>query len=140
MAMDKELLKKIPFILGVGLAFITGLLFTILGDLVLKSSSPWLIGGVLLAFGSVACLVLSENFKEKKALFWTLKGIALALALAFIGYMVGFHSAMIVKYAKKAQMLVKNDSVFAVLLVFVCLTAVAQVVDVVFNATLKEKE
>lgn len=137
--MDKELLKKIPYYVGMGLAFVVGLLFAVLGDLKLNSSSFWLIGGVLLTFGGVACLFLSDNFKEKKVVMWILKGVGLAMICAFIGYAVGFHNAMAVKWAQKPKFLVHNDPILIVMLVFSCLSVVAQIIDIVFTAVIKEK-
>lgn len=137
--MDKELLKKIPFIIGAVLTFIVGLLFVILGDLLLKTSSAWLIGGILLSFGGAVSAFFSETFKEKKIVLWILKGLALALVVAFIGYMIGFHNSIAAENVKKPAVLAKNDAVFISMEVLGSLAAVAQIADIVLNATLKEE-
>lgn len=136
--MDKDLLKKIPFIAGVGLAFLDGLLFTLLGDLAVYGGSPWLIGGVLLTFGGVVCLFLSENFRERKIVMWILKALALAMIVSFIGYAVAFHDAMALSIKKK-EILANNTPVMIVLLVFSGLSVAAQIVDIVFAAKFKEE-
>lgn len=137
--MVKELLKKISFFVSVGLIFVVGLLFIILGDLILNSGSPWLIGAVIIAFGSAACFIVGEIYRERKVVLWVLKGVGLALAIAFIGYCVGFYFVMARAYAAKLDKFAGNTAIFITMMVLSSLAVVAQVTDIVFTAVLKEE-
>ena len=137
--MVKELLKKISFFVSVGLIFVVGLLFIILGDLILNSGSPWLIGAVLIAFGSAACFIVGEIYRERKVLLWVLKGVGLALTLAFIGYCVGFYFVMAETYATKLDKLAGNTAIFITMTVLSALAVIAQITDLVFTAVFKEE-
>lgn len=137
--LDKELLNKLAFFISVGGAFVVGLLFSVLGDLTLKAASYWLIGGILLAFGGGACMVLSETFREKPTVKWVLKGVALAAAVALIGYFVGCQINLLeVNQAKPAI----RDAVVPVIITLIVLDALTVAVEtchIVFTAVFKEE-
>lgn len=138
--MSKELLKKISFFASAGFAFVVGLLFILLGDLVLKSGSDWLIGGILITFGSAVCIVLAESYKEKKVVSWVLQGIALALMIAFIGYLIGYHNSIAKSFIAKPKVIAQNDAIFITLLVLSCLTIAINIAEVVFKSIFKEEK
>lgn len=139
MKLNKELLTKLSFFIGVIGIFLTGLLFSILGDLLLSAASYWMIGGILLTFGSGVCLVLSDLFREKRIVKWVLLGLAIALAIAFIGFMVGCQIDLLkVNQAKPAI----RNAVVPVSITLIVLDAVSSLViagHVTLNALQKEE-
>lgn len=137
--MSKELLKKLSFSIGGVAIFVAGLIFAVMGDLSVKSSSFWLIGGILLTFGSGVCVVLGDIFKEKPTVMWVMKGVALGLAVAYIGFMVGFNISTANANSTKPEILTANTVLLVLTLVFTVIAIAAQTLDVVLTATVKEE-
>lgn len=136
---DKELLTKLIFFVGVAMVFIVGVLFSVLCDLKLKAGSSWLIGGILLTFGSGACAVLSETFREKPIVKWIMKGLAVAMAAAFIGLAVGMQGKLLVINATEPEIRVAIVPVMATLMALDALAVVVLACDVTLNALQKEE-
>lgn len=86
--MIKPLIKKISFYVGVGLVFAAGLLYILLADILINTQSLWLMLSVLFAFGSAVCAVLSERYRGSGKALYVLKGVAVALAVCFIGILL----------------------------------------------------
>lgn len=139
LADSRELISKIFFLLSVGLAFVAGLLFVLLGDLVLQIGSTWLFGGILFTFGGMVCTVLSDIFKEKKVVNYVLRSVATALIVGFIVYLIPFRNAMLELYAKKPKELVKVDPVFISVMVVTVVATLSAIADLVLTVTLKEE-
>ena len=86
--MNKQLWKDITYYVG-GLAVIfSGLLFMVLGDLIIKASSTLLLLLILFALGSTVCWFVSGMFKEQPLKCNVFKGIAVALAIVFVFLLV----------------------------------------------------
>jgi len=85
---NKTVIKNISFYIGVGLVFVSGLLYVLLADIVINTQSLWLMIAIVFAFGSAVCEMISDNYREKKKIMYTLKGIAMGLALCFIGILL----------------------------------------------------
>lgn len=86
--MNKDLLKKIIYLVGTIGIFVSGLVYNICSDLILKTASTWLFGSIVIAFGSGVCAILSDNFKEKAKICLSLKGVAVGLALGFVIFLI----------------------------------------------------
>lgn len=87
--MIKPLIKTISFYVGVGLIFLSGLLYILLADIVINTQSLWLMLAMLFAFGSAICLMISDNFKDgHKKFMYSLKGIAIGLGVCFVGVLL----------------------------------------------------
>ena len=79
--MIKPLIKNISFYIGVGLIFLSGLLYILLADIVINTQSLWLMLLILFAFGSAICVVLSEKYRGSSNAVYVLKGVGIAMAL-----------------------------------------------------------
>lgn len=77
--MDQSKVKGIACAVG-GLAVIlSGLFYILITDLYLLNSSQWLFYGIVSAFGSGLCCLLSEGLRHNKTLFYILKGVGVLL-------------------------------------------------------------
>lgn len=86
--MNRDLLNKIIYLVGTIGVFVSGLIFNVCSDLILKTASTWLFGSIVIAFGSGVCAILSDNFREKVKVSLSLKGVAIFLALGFVVFLV----------------------------------------------------
>lgn len=96
--MSKDNLKKTFYWLGMAGAFVAGLAFVLLCDIVIKIGSMWLFASILLSLGSGICEMLSETFREKRKTCIALKGAALGLAIAFIGFLPFFRFGPLISF------------------------------------------
>lgn len=99
--MNKDLLSKISYLVGTVGVFVSGLIYNIGSDLLLKTASTWLFGSIVIAFGSGVCAILSDNFKEKIKVCLSLKGVAVGLALGFVVFLVLYLSLVIPTFERK---------------------------------------
>ena len=88
--MNRTLIKNITFYIGVGVVFLAGLLYILLADIVINTQSLWLMIAILLSFGSAICAMVADNFKEKHKVMYTLKGVAIGLAVTFIVFLLTY--------------------------------------------------
>lgn len=84
--MNKNLIKNILFYIGTFAMFLAGVLFVIMSDLSIKNTSDRLIVSVLFSFGSAIAFFLANSLADKPKAMYVVKGIALALAVAFVVY------------------------------------------------------
>lgn len=164
--MDKNLIKNISFFVGVGLVFLSGLLYILLADIVINTQSLWLMLAVLCAMGSAVCIVLSERYRGSGNTVYVLKGVGVGLALCFIGVLLmimlisfspakevvegqhisAFESSFTIKrvqlrgetgkYLKDGF---KTMTVYVVCMVVAFLGLAAQVVDLVMTVKIKDE-
>ena len=82
--LDNALTRKIVLLVGVVSIFGAGLYFAITSDLLLMNSSLWLFLSIICAFGSGACLALSDLIKNNKTAFYIMRGLGIVLAILLI--------------------------------------------------------
>ncbi len=85
--MSKSLLNNISFIVAIVGSALAGLFYVMVADLTLGLGAMWLFIAIVLAFGSVVCNVLSDNYKEQRKTMYILKGVATVLMVVFVSYM-----------------------------------------------------
>ena len=156
MKIDKILEKSrtISFVVGPSLLALIGIVFMFLSDLGLENSSTWLIGSVLLTFGSAIVGYISEIRKENHLLVYILKGIAFGLAVGFIIYLICFSNSDIcttLTVNSKFRMYINNkkieipriqirDILLAVSYVVTALGVLSQGINIGLNAYLGIKD
>lgn len=101
--MNNDLLKKIIYLVGTIGVFVSGLVYNICSDLILKTASTWLFGSIVIAFGSGVCAILSDNFKEKNKICLSLKGVAVGLVLGFVVFLILYLSLAIPAFETKRE-------------------------------------
>ena len=97
--MAKSLAKNIMFYIAILTMFVGGILFVLMSDLtyctefkidanppVKNAPSIYLIGAVLLSFGSAILFFFSNNYAEKPWAMYLMKGLGVALGIGLIGY------------------------------------------------------
>lgn len=102
---NNETIKKVKTILmlvGGLLIIFSGLLYTVISDLVLVNNSTWLFLSIFTALGSGVCFLLADRFRNKKKLFYVLKGISLFLSIMFIFVMLGYRGDSFLNKASKS--------------------------------------
>ncbi len=99
--MNRTLIKNITFYIGVGVVFLAGLLYILLADIVINTQSLWLMIAILLSFGSAICAMVADNFKEKYKVMYTLKGVAIGLAVTFIVFLLTY---MLISFSPAKEM------------------------------------
>ena len=78
------LITNLSFFIGGITVMVTGLIYVLLTDLYLGNSSNYLLLGIVLAFAGSICFILANNFKNKKVVFFILKGIGIAMSIGFV--------------------------------------------------------
>lgn len=99
--MNKDLLNKIVYLVGMIGVFVSGLVYNVSSDLILKTPSTWLFGSIIIAFGSGVCAILSDNYKEKFKVHIALKSVAVGLALGFVVFLVLYLTLVIFAFDSK---------------------------------------
>ena len=90
---NNETIKKIKnifMLVGGLLIIVAGLLFAAISDLVLVNNSTWLFLSIITALGSGFCFLLADRFRNKKKVFYILKGVSLFLSVMLIFVMLGY--------------------------------------------------
>lgn len=82
--MTQSLVKKILLSVGGALILGIGLMYILITDLYLKNTANWLFLSIFTAFGSGACIFLSESIKHKPIIYYIIKGLGVVFAIAFI--------------------------------------------------------
>lgn len=81
---NKSLIKKITLIVGGLLIIGIGLLYILITDLYLKNTANWLFLSIFTAFGSGACIFLSESIRHKPIIYYIIKGLGIVFVVAFV--------------------------------------------------------
>ncbi len=158
--MNKNLIKNITFALG-GLIIATAvLIFALVGDLVLKIGSLYLIILIITGLGSSIFFMFSSKFRDEPKKMLTFKLIALGLAILFLVaffflfYLTTLANASDVyddqsSVAKALNFFAieyvsstyrsSNIAIFSIFLAISALGMIAQVVNVVLCALWKEE-
>ena len=164
--MNKPLIKNISFFVGVGLVFFSGLLYILLADIVINTQSLWLMIAILFSFGSAICSVISEKFRGNNKTMYTLKGVAIGLAVCFIGILlmimlISFSPAKEIAEGEKVNAFVQSFTikrvqlrgetgkflkdgyntmlVYVISMVVAFVGAVAQALELAMSASIKEE-
>lgn len=165
--MNKPLIKNISLFLGVGLIFVSGLLYVLLADIVINTQSLWLMIAILFAFGAAICTMISDNFKDgRKGTMYALKGIAIGLCVCFVGFLlmfmlISFSPAKEVVEGEKVNVFVEGFAikrvqltgpngklirdglktlvVYLVSIILAFIGLVGQVLDLAMTATIREE-
>lgn len=103
------LMKNLSFFIGGITVMVTGLIYVLLTDLYLGNSSTYLLAGVLLAFSGSICFILSNNFKNRKAVFYVLKGIGMAMTIGFIIFLFLFMKTDLYNKVTYLKLFKKSD-------------------------------
>ena len=82
--MTQSLVKKILLSVGGALILGIGLMYILITDLYLKNTANWLFLSIFTAFGSGACVFLSESIKHKPIIYYIIKGLGVVFAVVFI--------------------------------------------------------
>ena len=82
--MNKSVIKTVSFLVGGVTIAVIGFVFITVTDLYLHATSTLLFISVFLSIGSGIFFLLSESFRNKKKLYFILKGVAIALSILFI--------------------------------------------------------
>lgn len=153
--MNKQTLwRNITYFVG-GLAVIgSGMLFMVLGDLLLKATSSILLVLIIFSLGSTVCWFVSGFFKEEPKKCNLMKGIALGLALIFVILLFlylynmvfasaaaskGFLEAFSLTKANKVEAKVYNTVVVIITLVICAIGMVGQALNIFFCNKWKEE-
>lgn len=145
--MPNELPQKISLYVGALTMFVAAVFYMLMADLSFNNTADRLIVAVLLSFGSAILFFLSANFHEKPKIMFLFKGIGLALAIGFIVYLHLFQNSeyylgVLDKLRKaglaKAKELVMSQATIVVALIFGYISLVAQCVNTVLVAVVKE--
>ena len=135
--MSRDNLKRTFYLIGMIGAFVAGLVFVLLCDILIGTVSTWLFVSILFSLGSGICAMLSETFKEKRRLFVALKGLSIGLAVAFIGFLLMFRFLPLIPLeTNKAKGLSLIITIVCLAVTAICV--VGQVVDLVLSVTNKE--
>lgn len=158
--MNKNLIKNITFALGGLIIAASVLIFALVGDLVLKIGSLYLIILIITGLGSSIFFMFSSRFRDepKKMLTFKLVAIGLAIlflvALFFLFYLTTLADASDVyddqsSVAKALNFFTieyvsstyrsSNIAIFSIFLAISALGMIAQVVNVVLCALWKEE-
>lgn len=84
-----NVIKTISYLVGGVVIAVIGFLFIAITDLYLRSTSTLLFISVFLSIGSGIFFLLSESFRNKKTIYFVLKGVAIALSILFIIFLFG---------------------------------------------------
>lgn len=87
--MTRATIKTIVYYAATISIFVAGLVYMLMSDLTFGNSSQWLILSVIFSFGSGVCAFVSAKMKDKIA-YYILKGSAIALAIAYIVFLILF--------------------------------------------------
>ncbi|MCR5741090.1 MAG: hypothetical protein K6G38_01325 [Gammaproteobacteria bacterium] len=85
--MKTNTIKQVTFLVGGLLVIAAGLFYILMADLYLHATSIVLFLGVIPSVFGGIFFILSENFKNKKHLFFIFKAIGIVLTLLFILYL-----------------------------------------------------
>lgn len=141
------LAKNISFYIGALAMFFVGVFYMLMSDLTFYNTSDRLIISVLLSFGSAILFFLSASFNEKPKIMYLFKGLALAMAVGFIIYVHLFQTSsyyleVLEKFKKagikQAKKLAASQATMVITLIFGYLSFVAQGVNTILVATVKE--
>ncbi len=158
--MNKNLIKNITFALG-GLIIATAvLIFALVGDLVLKIGSLYLIILIITGLGSSIFFMFSSKFRDEPKKMLTFKLIALGLAILFlVAFFFLFYLTTLanasdvyddqssvnkalnffaIEYVSSTYRS-SNIAIFSIFLAISALGMIAQVVNVVLCALWKEE-
>ena len=158
--MNKNLIKNITFALG-GLIIATAvLIFALVGDLVLKIGSLYLIILIITGLGSSIFFMISSKFRDEPKKMLTFKLIALGLAILFlVAFFFLFYLTTLanasdvyddqssvnkalnffaIEYVSSTYRS-SNIAIFSIFLAISALGMIAQVVNVVLCALWKEE-
>lgn len=158
--MNKNLIKNITFALG-GLIIATAvLIFALVGDLVLKIGSLYLIILIITGLGSSIFFMFSSKFRDEPQKMLTFKLIALGLAILFlVAFFFLFYLTTLanasdvyddqssvnkalnffaIEYVSSTYRS-SNIAIFSIFLAISALGMIAQVVNVVLCALWKEE-
>ncbi len=158
--MNKNLIKNITFALG-GLIIATAvLIFALVGDLVLKIGSLYLIILIITGLGSSIFFMFSSKFRDEPKKMLTVKLIAIGLAILFlVAFFFLFYLTTLANasdvYDDKSSVnkalnffaieyvsstyRSSNIAIFSIFLAISALGMIAQVVNVVLCALWKEE-
>lgn len=158
--MNKNLIKNITFALG-GLIIATAvLIFALVGDLVLKIGSLYLIILIITGLGSSIFFMFSSKFRDEPKKMLTVKLIAIGLAILFlVAFFFLFYLTTLanasdvyddqssvnkalnffaIEYVSSTYRS-SNIAIFSIFLAISALGMIAQVVNVVLCALWKEE-
>ena len=157
--MNKPLIKNIFYYIGCISLFAAGLFYVLAADLMLTTQSIWLMIAIILSFSSSVFAVLSETYREKKALSYSFKGLAMGIAVAFITYLVvyllialspertpgpngfsSFEQSFMIKRIRDS----KKDTVFTLIVMIITsvislIGVVGQVTELIMTVKIKEE-
>ncbi|HCY49526.1 MAG TPA: hypothetical protein DHU79_04605, partial [Clostridiales bacterium] len=88
--MTRATIKTIVYYAATISIFVAGLVYMLMSDLTFGNSSQWLILSVIFSFGSGVCAFVSAKLKDKIVPYYILKGSAIALAIAYIVFLILF--------------------------------------------------
>lgn len=88
--MTRATIKTIVYYAATISIFVAGLVYMLMSDLTFGNSSQWLILSVIFSFGSGICAFVSAKLKDKIVPYYILKGSAIALAIAYIVFLILF--------------------------------------------------
>ena len=91
--MTQSLVKKILLSIGGILIIAIGLLYIVVTDLYLKNTANWLFLSIFTAFGSGACVFLSESIRHKPIIYYIIKSLGIVFVAAFLIIVLQYVSA-----------------------------------------------
>lgn len=145
--MLKSQFKNITFLIGVLTMFVGGLIFMVMSDITFHNNSGNLIVSVLLCFGSAIIFFFANNFNEKPAIMYLMKGIGLALAIGLVVYYHWFKGSEYyfneLETLRKAGLVKANQYAGAkasivIAMVFAYVATAVLAANIVLTATLKD--
>ena len=90
---NQSIIKKIALSIGGFLIAGIGLVYILVTDLYLKNTANWLFLSIFTAFGSSACVFLSESIKQKPIIYYIIKGLGIVFVIAFVIIVLQYVSA-----------------------------------------------
>lgn len=136
--MSKDNMRKVFYFIGMIGAFIAGLAYVMLCDMLIKTVSTWLFLSVLLSLGSGICCILSDVYKEKRKVEIAMKAVAIGLAVMFIGFLFFYRFGPLSVFEKNRD---KGLSLIIVVisLVITLIAIAGQVGDLILTITNKDE-
>ena len=86
--MSSQAMRLVLFLVGGLAVIIGGLVYVLITDLALINTSNWLFLGIFSSLGASVFTILSNNFKDKKWLFYLFKGLGILFSIGFVVVMI----------------------------------------------------
>lgn len=86
--MSSQAMRLVLFLVGGLAVIIGGLVYVLVTDLALINTSNWLFLGIFSSLGASVFTILSNNFKDKKWLFYLFKGLGILFSIGFVVVMI----------------------------------------------------